>query len=76
VRVLRERGAEFGLDEQKNLARVLADPEPRRAIAGMTDAAEAHVRERLRQRAEKAIALEREDLAQRRSLGRGMGMGR
>ncbi|MBN9559161.1 MAG: Ti-type conjugative transfer relaxase TraA [Alphaproteobacteria bacterium] len=75
VRVLRERGAEFGLEERKNLARVLADPEPRRAIAGMTDAAEAHVRELLRQRAEIAIERQRKELSQRRSLGRGMGMG-
>ena len=76
VRALRERGAEFGLDERKNLLRVLADPQPQRAIDGMMGAAEAHMRAQLRERAEKAAARERETAAKRPRQTHGLGMGR
>jgi hypothetical protein len=75
VRVLRERGAAFGLEERQDLARVLADAQPQRAIAGMMDAAEAHMRGPLRAVAEQTLARDREELAKRRSLDRGLGLG-
>jgi Ti-type conjugative transfer relaxase TraA len=75
VRVLRERGATFGLDERPDLARVLADAQPLRAIAGMMDAAEVQMRGQLRDVAEKEAVQAREERATRRSLDRGHGMG-
>jgi hypothetical protein len=75
VRVLRERGAAFGVEERPELARVLADALPQRAIAGMMDAAEGHMRGQLREVAEQEAVRTREERAKRRSLDRGHGMG-
>ncbi len=76
VRVLRERGAAFGLDERKNLARVVADPQPQRAVSGLMETAEDQIRKHLREVAAQEITREREERARRRGLNRGPGMGR
>ena len=51
VRVLREQGEAFGMAERPNLARVLADPQPERVVAGIVEAAEAGMRVQLQERA-------------------------
>ncbi len=60
VRVLRERGAEFGMGEQPHLARVVASAQPERAVAELMKASEDAVRAQQRQQA----AVEAERLAQ------------
>jgi hypothetical protein len=75
VRLLRERGAEFGLDARKDLARVLADAQPQRTLTSLMDKAETAMWGQLRE-AEKEAAREREAQARRRSLDRGPGLGR
>jgi len=80
VQVLRERGAAFGMEERPNLARVLADAQPDRAITGILDAAETgmrlHLREQARQ-AEEATRKREWELAprQRQSRSQGMSLG-
>jgi len=56
VRVLREQGAAFGMAERPNLARVLADPQPERVVAGILAKAEDGMRAHLREVAEHEIA--------------------
>jgi len=51
VRVLREQGEAFGMAERPNLARMLADPQPERVVAGIVEAAEAGMRVQLQERA-------------------------
>jgi len=51
VRVLREQGEAFGMAERPNLARMLADPQPERVVAGIVEAAEAGMRMQLQERA-------------------------
>jgi len=51
VRVLREQGEAFGMTERPNLARMLADPQPERVVAGIVEAAEAGMRVQLQERA-------------------------
>jgi len=60
VRVLREQGVAFGMAERPNLARVLADPQPERVVAGIMAAAEDGMRAQLRQAAEQEIARQQE----------------
>jgi len=60
VRVLREQGAAFGMAERPNLARVLADPQPERVVAGILAAAEDGMRAHLKQVAEQEIARQQE----------------
>jgi len=49
--VLRERGAEFGVSEGADLAKVVADAQPGRALAGLMQGAETEIRAQLRARA-------------------------
>jgi Ti-type conjugative transfer relaxase TraA len=56
VQVLRERGAEFGVDKRQTLSRVLADAQPQRVLVGMMDSAETRVRGELQQAAAKPAA--------------------
>jgi len=60
VRVLREQGEAFGMAERPNLARVLADPQPERVVAGIMAAAEDGMRAHLKQVAEQEIARQQE----------------
>ena len=46
--MLRARGAEFGISETSNLARVVADAQPARALAGLLQGAETKMREQSR----------------------------
>ncbi len=80
VRVLREQGAAFGMAERPNLARVLADPQPERVVAGIMAAAEDGMRAQLKQAAEQEIVRQQEATrqqalraSQRPSQGMGMG---
>ncbi len=80
VRVLREQGAAFGMAERPNLARVLADPQPERVVAGILAKAEDGMRAQLRQAAEQEITWQQEATrqqavraSQRPSQGMGMG---
>ena len=49
--VLRERGAAFGVSEGSDLAKVVADAQPARALAGLLQGAETEIRAQLRARA-------------------------
>jgi hypothetical protein len=69
ARALRERGGAYGVEDNSALARVLADRQPGRAIAGLMESVEANVRRDLKLAAEQA-ALERER-QHKRSLSRG-----
>ena len=76
VRMLREQGKAFGMAERSNLARIVADPEPERVVAGIMAKAEQGMREQLRAAAELEAARQRELRAQqtlRPSRGRSMG---
>jgi hypothetical protein len=53
MQVLRERGAEFGLEKRQILSQVLADARPEKVLAGMLDSAETRMRGELRQQAAK-----------------------
>jgi Ti-type conjugative transfer relaxase TraA len=80
VRVLREQGEAFGMAERPNLARVLADPQPERVVAGIMAAAEDGMRVQLQQAAEQEIARQQEATRQqavraRQRPSQGMGMG-
>jgi len=79
VRVLREQGAAFGMAERPNLARVLADPQPERVVAGILAKAEDGMRAHLKEVAEQEIARQHEATrqqalraSQRPSQGMGM----
>jgi hypothetical protein len=77
VRVLREQGEAFGMAERPNLARIVADREPERVVAGIMAKAEDGMREQLRAAAELEAARQRELRAQqapRLSRGPSMGM--
>ncbi len=54
VGVLRERGAEFGLGERPELARVVAAREPGRELEGVLEAAEGAMRGQLQRQAQQA----------------------
>ena len=76
VRVLREQGAAFGMAERPNLARIVADREPERVVAGIMAKAEDGMREQLRAAAELEAARQRELRArQAPRLSRGPSMG-
>jgi len=60
VRVLREQGAAFGMAERPNLARVLADPQPERVVAGILAKAEDGMRAHLKEVAQQEIARQQE----------------
>jgi len=82
VQVLREQGAAFGMAERPNLARVLADPQPERVVAGIMAVAEDGMRAELKQAAEQEIARQQEATRQQAvqarqgpSRSQGMGMG-
>jgi hypothetical protein len=76
VQVLRERGEAFGMDERPNLARVVADAQPERVVAGIMTVAEAGMRAQLKQAAEQEAAQKRELRAkQQPSQGHGMSLG-
>jgi len=70
AQALRERGPEFGVEKDSNLARVLADKEPGRAITSLLDVVEKNMRHDLKLAAERAAAQELE-----RSLSRGRSRG-
>ncbi len=68
------------MTERPNLARVLADPQPERVVAGIMAAAEDGMRAQLKQAAEQEIARQQEATRQRALRARqrpsqGMGMG-
>jgi Ti-type conjugative transfer relaxase TraA len=70
LKVLRERGAEFGIAEKSSLAQVVADAQPARALAGLMNGAETKMREQLRARAEREA---QQNLAKvSKGWGRGM----
>jgi hypothetical protein len=70
ARALRECGRAYGVEDNSTLARVLADKQPARAIAGLMERVEANVRRDLKLAAEQAAARERErQLARSRSRG-------
>jgi len=80
VRVLREQGEAFGMAERPNLARMLADPQPERMVAGIMAASEDGMRAQLQQVAEQEIARQQEATRQqavqaRQRPSQGMGMG-
>ena len=70
LRALRERGRAYGVEDNSTLARVVADRQPGRVIAGLMNGVEANVRRDLKLAAERAAALERERRLAR-SLSRG-----
>ncbi len=74
VRVLREQGEAFGMAERPNLARIVADREPERVVAGIMAKAEDGMREQLRAAAELEAVRQRELRAPRLSRGPSMGM--
>ncbi len=63
ARVLREQGEAFGMAERPNLARIVADREPERVVAGIMAKAEDGMREQLRAAAEREIARQHEERA-------------
>jgi len=80
VRVLRKQGEAFGMAERPNLARVLADPQPERVVAGIMAVAEDGMRAELKQAAEQEIARQQEATRQQavrasQQPSRGMRMG-
>ena len=76
ARVLREQGEAFGMAERPNLARIVADREPERVVAGIMAKAEDGMREQLRAAAELEAARQRELRArQAPRLSRGPSMG-
>ena len=76
VRVLREQGGAFGMAERPNLARIVADREPERVVAGIMAAAEAGMRAPLSatRAAAREAARQREAPAPRPSRGMSRGM--
>ena len=59
AQVLRERGAEFGMGERPDLARIVASTQPEQVVAAVMDASENELRTSLRQQA----AIEKERVA-------------
>jgi hypothetical protein len=55
---LRTRGAAFGMDKRPNLARVVADESPERAVTALLDGVEERQRAALKAEAEQKAALE------------------
>ncbi len=77
ARVLREQGEAFGMAERPNLARIVADREPERVVAGIMAKAEDGMREQFRAAAELEAVRQRELRARqalRPSRGPSMGM--
>ncbi len=76
TRVLREQGEAFGMAERPNLARIVADREPERVVAGIMAAAEDGMRAHLAtaREAEREATRQREAQAPRPSRGMSMGM--
>ena len=77
AQVLREQGEAFGMAERPNLARIVADREPERVVAGIMAKAEDGMREQLRAAAELEAVRQRELRARqapRPSRGPSMGM--
>jgi Ti-type conjugative transfer relaxase TraA len=76
ARVLHEQGGAFGMAERPNLARIVADREPERVVAGIMATAEDGMRVHLAatREAEREAARQREAQAPRLRPGRGMGM--
>ncbi len=70
VRVLREQGEAFGMAERPNLARIVADREPERVVAGIMAKAEDGMREQLRAAAELEAARQQRKSAPGRRRGR------
>ena len=58
VHALATRPAEFGMEQRPNLARVLADPSPERALTALLDGVEAKQRATLKAEAERKAELE------------------
>ena len=76
ARVLREEGEAFGMAERPNLARIVADREPERVVAGIMAKAENGMRTQLKEVAEQEAARQREERAQQRlTRGHGMSLG-
>ena len=79
VAVLRERGDAFGMGERKTLARVVADPQPERAVGVIVDTAEtktrAQLQEQAQQRAAQAAARRQEQSYRPQLTPRGPRMG-
>ena len=65
VQALRTRGAEFEMEKRPNLARVLADPAPERAVVAFLDPIEAHKRAELKAAAEQQAKREAEQRPRR-----------
>jgi Ti-type conjugative transfer relaxase TraA len=76
VRVLQEQGEAFGMAERPNLARIVADREPERVVAGIMAKAEDGMREQIRAAAElEAVRRQEERARQAPRLSRGPSMG-
>ena len=58
VHALTTRGPEFGMEKRPNLARVLADPSPERAVTALLDGVEAGQRTKLKAAADRKAELE------------------
>ena len=63
VRVLRDSGEAFGMAERPNLARIVADREPERVVAGIMAAAEDGMRTQIKAAAEQEAARQQEERA-------------
>ena len=75
VALLRERGAEFGMAERPNLARVLAAERPEQVITGIMESSEKDMRVHLKSEAEAERVRQREDRRLLRGHDRGMSPG-
>jgi len=76
VRVLREGGEAFGLADRPNLARIVADREPERVVAGIMTAAEDGMRAQIKAAAEQeAVRQQQERARQALRPSRGPSMG-
>lgn len=70
LKALHGRGAEFGLTEKSSLARIVADAQPARAIAGLMHGAETKMRKQLQVMLEREAKQPQLELA--KEIGRGM----
>ncbi len=76
ARVLREQGKAFGMAERPNLARIVADREPERVVAGIMAKAEDGMRMQIKAAAElEAVRRQEERARQAPRLSRGPSMG-
>ena len=76
ARVLREQGEAFGMAERPNLARIVADREPERVVAGIMAKAEDGMRMQIKAAAElEAVRRQEERARQAPRLSRGPSMG-